>query len=311
MKKFVAALVFLTLMYVGVSAYPLIIEAWDRDTNTVIVPGAQIFINSMPPVADPTATTPYTFSIVTFQPGSWSVARAGYDPTRWQPISIQINTVTGTRIYRFYGSKIPDNPTPVELSSFTTTLYASNYVKIAWTTQSESNLIGYNVYRSETNNLSDALNITPISVSATNTSTTQTYSIDDYEVVTGHTYYYWLQSEELGGTSQFFGPVSETLESTETPQFNGVSRIAKNAYPNPFKTNTTITVDLKANETGTIAIFNVLGQVVRTFSVNQQGQHTINWDGRDSKGSSCSSGIYFYRFSTPTTSQTQKLIIVN
>lgn len=311
MRKFVAALVFLTLMYVGLGAFPLLIEAWDRDTNLPIVPGASILINGLSPSAAPGATTPFTFNVTTFAPGGWSVVHPGYYPNMWQPISIQINTVTGARTYRFYGTKVPPPPTPVELSSFTAILSASSYVKIAWTSQSESNLIGYNVLRNEINSLANAINLTPTSVSATNTSTETSYSIEDQEVEAGHTYYYWLQSEEVGGTSQFHGPVSVTLESTGSTDVTGISSIAKNAYPNPFKTSTTLTVNLKSNETGTISVFNVLGQVVRTFSVNRQGENVITWDGKDSKGSACSSGIYFYRFSTPTNSQTQKLIIVN
>lgn len=310
MRKFVAALVFLTLMYVGLGAFPLLIEAWDRDTNLPIVPGALILHEGQTPYTVPGATTPFTFDAVNFIPGGWTVEHADY--YLWQPVSIQINTVTGARTYRFYGSKRQVPPhTPVELSSFTTTLYATNYVKIAWTSQSESNLIGYNVLRNEINSLANAINLTPTSVSATNTSTETSYSIEDQEVEAGHTYYYWLQSEEVGGTSQFHGPVSVTLESTGSTDVTGISSIAKNAYPNPFKTSTTLTVNLKSNETGTISVFNVLGQVVRTFSVNRQGENVITWDGKDSKGSACSSGIYFYRFSTPTNSQTQKLIIVN
>ena len=40
------------------------------------------------------------------------------------------------------------NPTvPVELSSFTATINAENYVLLTWVSQSESNISGYNVYR--------------------------------------------------------------------------------------------------------------------------------------------------------------------
>ncbi|HOZ01971.1 MAG TPA: T9SS type A sorting domain-containing protein, partial [Candidatus Syntrophosphaera sp.] len=83
----------------------------------------------------------------------------------------------------------------------------------------------------------------------------------------------------------------------------------KGAYPNPFKANTNIEVSLKAGESGSVTIYNVLGQVVRTFNV-EQGTHTIQWDGMNSKGDTCGSGIYFYKLATPSVNQTKKMVIV-
>ena len=85
----------------------------------------------------------------------------------------------------------------------------------------------------------------------------------------------------------------------------------RNAYPNPFAANgsTNIEVNLKAGENGTVTIYNVLGQTVRTFSVSE-GNHMINWNGRDSKGNACGSGIYFYKLSTPSMNVTKKMVIV-
>ncbi|NLO12449.1 MAG: T9SS type A sorting domain-containing protein, partial [Candidatus Cloacimonetes bacterium] len=40
------------------------------------------------------------------------------------------------------------------------------------------------------------------------------------------------------------------------------------------------------------------------------GQHKLNWNGRDSRGNSVGSGIYFYKLSTPSTNQTKKMVIV-
>ena len=52
------------------------------------------------------------------------------------------------------------NPTvPVELSSFTATINAENYVLLTWVSQSESNISGYNVYRNTSDDLSSAIKI--------------------------------------------------------------------------------------------------------------------------------------------------------
>jgi flagellar hook assembly protein FlgD len=51
-----------------------------------------------------------------------------------------------------------------------------------------------------------------------------------------------------------------------------------------------------------------MGQAIKSFPV-AEGQNQLNWDGRDSKGLNCSSGIYFYKLSTPSLNQTRKMVI--
>jgi len=85
----------------------------------------------------------------------------------------------------------------------------------------------------------------------------------------------------------------------------------KNAYPNPFKANssTNIEVSLKAGDTGTLSIYNVQGQLVKIVSLTE-GTHMVNWNGRDTRGNACGSGIYFYKLSTQSMNQTKKMVIV-
>ena len=198
---------------------------------------------------------------------------------------------------------------PVQLSSFTATLSGQNAVEISWTTQSEANLVGYRVYRNESADQTGSLLITPVLVPATNTSLQQSYSVTDAEVENGHTYYYWLESVDAS-TSQFYGPLGILIEA-DVPPVNPETSALKNAYPNPFKASgsTSIGLDVKAGETGTLTILNLAGQVVRSYSVGE-GSHTINWNGTDTNGKACSSGVYFYKLSTPSLNQTRKMVIL-
>ncbi|MDD2229786.1 MAG: T9SS type A sorting domain-containing protein [Candidatus Cloacimonetes bacterium] len=84
-----------------------------------------------------------------------------------------------------------------------------------------------------------------------------------------------------------------------------------NAYPNPFKVDnsTNIEVTVKAGEKGNVTIYNILGQVVKDFPVNE-GINSLNWNGNDSKGNACSNRIYFYKLATPSMNITKKMIIV-
>jgi len=217
-------------------------------------------------------------------------------PTKDEDIEIQ------------YGSG-GDPTLPVELSYFGATLTAQNFVNLTWVSQSETGLLGYRVYRNETDNQASAVSITPSMIPATNTSTTQSYNIVDSEVAIGSTYWYWLEAVDMGH-STFNGPVSVLVQG-EVPPVLPEYTTMRNAYPNPFRanSNTTIEVSVKAGEAGTVSVYNILGQVVKTYSV-KEGPNSLNWNGKDSKGNVCGSGIYFYKLSTPSMNQTKKMVIV-
>ena len=207
-----------------------------------------------------------------------------------------------------YGSG-GDPTLPVELSYFAATLTAENFVNIAWTTQTETNMNGFNIYRNDgSENLAGAIQIAYIP--ATNTSTTQNYKHIDREVENGHTYYYWLECVEMNNHSTFNGP-SPVYVDGPTPPVLPEYTTMQNAYPNPFRAGdgTTIKVDVKAGDTGTVTIYNILGQVVKTFPVTQ-GTNNLTWNARDSKGNLCGNGIYFYKLSTNSLNQTKKMVIV-
>jgi len=202
-----------------------------------------------------------------------------------------------------------DPTLPVELSYFAATLTAENFVNIAWTTQTETNMNGFNIYRNDgSENLAGAIQIAYIP--ATNTSTTQNYKHIDREVENGHTYYYWLECVEMNNHSTFNGP-SPVYVDGPTPPVLPEYTTMQNAYPNPFRAGdgTTIKVDVKAGDTGTVTIYNILGQVVKTFPVTQ-GTNNLTWNARDSKGNLCGNGIYFYKLSTNSLNQTKKMVIV-
>jgi len=203
-----------------------------------------------------------------------------------------------------------EDPTlPVELSVFNAVYTAENFVKLSWITESETNMLGYRVYRAESPVQAEAILITPTMIEATNTSTTQSYNHADYEVEGGHTYYYWLEAVDYSHSS-FFGYRAVEVTVNTTPELPEVSAM-KSAYPNPFRANskTNIEVSVKAGETGTVTIYNVLGQVVKTYKVTE-GTQIIDWNGRDNKGNACGSGIYFYKMSTPSKNITKKMVIV-
>lgn len=233
----------------------------------------------------------------------------------WEPLSQAVNASSsfwpeGSDLVHVISFNLcSPETTPVELSSFTATLTALNDVQINWVTQSESNMLGYRVYRNESLSEINAVLITPTMVPASNTSQQHNYTVVDNEVEIGGTYYYWLESVDAN-SSMFFGPVGIKVEG-EVPPIYPEATALKNAYPNPFRANTStnIDVELKEGENGTVTIYNLQGKVVKVYNVTP-GSHTITWNGKDSNDNACSSGIYLYKLSTPSANATKRMVII-
>lgn len=205
------------------------------------------------------------------------------------------------------------NPTlPVELSHFSATMTAQNYVQLTWVSQTETNLMGYNVYRSDSDDLSSAAKISDL-IGATNTSNAQTYVFYDMELDQEGTHYYWLQNVDMDGSSGFHGPASVFFTvggNGGAPSIPKFTRL-ENAYPNPFNPSTTIRYQLKDAGHVKIGIYNTRGQLLQSFERNHSdaGHYGFIWNGCDSSGRELPSGVYLYRMSCGRYSETKKMVL--
>jgi len=202
---------------------------------------------------------------------------------------------------------------PIELSSFTASLSAQNYVTLHWVTQSETGVAGFRVYRSSEQDLSTAEAISPL-IDATNTSNTQSYIYVDAELNQDGTYYYWLENADIDGSSGFHGPVSVqyvVIGGNQTPPtviLDGINSI----YPNPFNPNAFINYGINREGLVDISVYNLRGQLIRNLLRDhlEVGNHTISWDGRTETGSICGSGIYLVRMSVGNRSYTHRVMLM-
>lgn len=201
-----------------------------------------------------------------------------------------------------------DDPTlPVELNYFAIDyLTRDNSVRIRWQTASETQMLGYHIYRSTEDNLASARVITPTMIVASNSSTGESYTYLDTEVENG-TYYYWLEAISYS-SSEFYGYKSVIVDAPLAPELPEISYMS-NAYPNPFRGSTNIDIAIKEGETGSFTIYNMLGQAVYSQKLNE-GNINIKWHGKDNNGKSCGNGVYFYKLTTPTKSETKKMVIM-
>ena len=88
-------------------------------------------------------------------------------------------------------------------------------------------------------------------------------------------------------------------------------------YPNPFNPDTWIPYQLSEESTVTVKIYDVSGSLVRTIDVGHKPmgyyltrERAVYWDGRNQKGESVSSGVYFYTLNTENYTQTRRMVIV-
>lgn len=204
-----------------------------------------------------------------------------------------------------------DNGTlPVELSSFTAQPYQGNSVMIQWCTQSETNVLGFSIYRGLDDDLAAALRL-DITIPATNTSQAKTYVYYDREVQSGQ-YYYWLESSDYDGDSQLFGPVNIHLNGSD-PGSPDVIPIPgfRNIYPNPFNPEATIRFGVDKAGTVDIKIYNHRGQLVRNLvnTEKSKGWHKAIWDGKNDQGNRVSSGVYFARMNMNGKQYLRKMVM--
>lgn len=84
------------------------------------------------------------------------------------------------------------------------------------------------------------------------------------------------------------------------------------SYPNPFNNQTVIKYSLYKPTEVSLAIYNVLGQRVRTLvnETKQNGLVRVTWDGRDDEGNDLGSGIYFYRLKAGGVSETKRMVLL-
>ncbi len=82
--------------------------------------------------------------------------------------------------------------------------------------------------------------------------------------------------------------------------------------PNPFNPVTTVSYALPENGAVALRVYNVAGQLVRVLvdGPGEAGYHTAVWDGRDDRGESVSSGVYFCRMEAEGFDDAVKMVLL-
>jgi len=83
-------------------------------------------------------------------------------------------------------------------------------------------------------------------------------------------------------------------------------------YPNPFNPSTEISFYVARPGTYELAVYNILGEKIRTLSSGKMaaGRYNVTWDATNAQGVKVGSGIYFYQLSGNNVRLTQKMILM-
>ena len=83
-------------------------------------------------------------------------------------------------------------------------------------------------------------------------------------------------------------------------------------YPNPFNPSTTLRFDLPELSDVNVIIYNMLGQEVKTFNMQNisAGHHSIKWNATNDLGDPVSAGVYLYQLQTRDFVKTRKMILL-
>ena len=205
-----------------------------------------------------------------------------------------------------------DDTLPVTLSSFTVE-FDNGATILAWATQSETDNIGWNIYRGKNDdNFANATQINNEMITGYGTtSEPHDYIYEDEieDAIPGDVYWYWLESIDLGGEINHYNVVArlvipEDYEPSVPPELPIIYGLYQNA-PNPFNpafaSRTKVFFNLHNSSFVEINIYNIRGEFVKSiyndfaeFDDSKPKPKVTYWDGKNENGRLQSTGIYLY-----------------
>ena len=91
------------------------------------------------------------------------------------------------------------------------------------------------------------------------------------------------------------------------------STVNLDAFPNPFNTTVSITVQIPANNKCDLSIYNILGEKVRTLDLSNSSdgfKNVVHWNGQNDNGEIVSTGVYFAVIVGPKINKSVKLLFI-
>jgi hypothetical protein len=114
-----------------------------------------------------------------------------------------------------------------------------------------------------------------------------------------------------GGQNNRLENVEFEFSGTPAPELP-IDYLLSQNYPNPFNPTTNIKFAVPELGNVKIAIYDMLGQEVRTLVSEQmdRGTRIVEWNGRDNNGAQVTSGMYIYRMTSGSFVQSHKMMLL-
>jgi hypothetical protein len=192
-------------------------------------------------------------------------------------------------------------PLPVELSSFTAKILRNGSVQLNWTTETEVDNYGFEVQRSEIDVQNSDLKKIAFLEGFGNSNSPKEYSFVDDEVTSGK-FAYRLKQIDNDGTFEYSKIIKINVDAPMEFELN-------QNYPNPFNPNTIIKFTVDASNPTTLKVYDILGnEIAQLFNETTEAGKIYELE---FNASGLSSGVYYYRLSTPKKSLVRKMLLLH
>lgn len=201
-----------------------------------------------------------------------------------------------------------EKPVSVDMTTFQA--HASNDgVLLEWSTANEIGVCGFDVFR---RNKSDAdyIKTNVDLISAQGGVTNENYEFFDAQGKPSSEYK--LFEYFVDGSHAAYGPITVLGTANIALRGQPACYALYQNFPNPFNPTTSIRFDVPRPSEIDIGVYDITGRLVRQLEKGRfaPGAYTRIWDGRDNRGESLPSGLYFVKFITREFSKTQKMTLL-
>ena len=195
--------------------------------------------------------------------------------------------------------KMSSVPLPVEMAGFDA-VHNGSSVELTWQTAGETNNAGFTVQR-ETESGWTSLDFVESKVTGGTTTETTSYRYTVQQELDPGTHRFRLQQKDLDGSTSLSDVVTVEVGLNE-------ALTLQSPMPNPTRVQATVEFGVKEATETSVAIYNVLGQRVKTLyqgtpQANQMRDVTFN-------AGSLPSGVYFVRMQADGQTRTERLTVV-
>ena len=206
-----------------------------------------------------------------------------------------------------------DRALPVGLSTVTAT-WKGDQIILSWQTQSETNNLGWDVYRSlRKDGTYRKINAAMIAGAGTSAEP-HTYRFVDEHVEAGNAYFYYLENIDFDG-KRHKSHIIQVEMLTTLGQIK-YSALYPN-FPNPFNPETWIPFKLASDSPVVIDIYDIKGKLVKRLDLGHKEagyyldrRSAAHWDGRSQTGERVASGIYLYTIKAGKFMATRRMVVV-